>query len=368
MKNTIKKWFVFWITFLFTVWLWIVWYWAWSNLPTVNPEDTLTETIWNNVINKVNDIWARTDWIYNSNWKIWIWTSNPTENLHVNWTIESYYDTALWFKNQFMLKRLKSWVFDGTAMSIDVWQWIWLTNIVAWSKRNYSSKNYEYLWTRWTSRIYAGDWTIQLLVWSWTTWVENSPVTWNQVFYWWQNNTVAIWYNNDIVLSNGYVWIWPKNSQTFLDVNWDIMSNWSNTWYFHTPDDGRTSLYFWRWSNGTIAHYPVEFRGDWQIAAVNVAISSDIRLKKDIKEIDSWLSLVEKLRWVNYYWKDELKEKNKQYWFIAQEVEEVLPDLVKTNSNWYKSINYDWVIPILLKAIQEQQDQIDELKLKLENK
>ena len=59
-----------------------------------------------------------------------------------------------------------------------------------------------------------------------------------------------------------------------------------------------------------------------------------------------------------------------QYGLIAQEVEIVLPELINelqlTEEQAYKSVNYDALIPILIKAIKEQQEQIDELKNQIE--
>jgi hypothetical protein len=58
--------------------------------------------------------------------------------------------------------------------------------------------------------------------------------------------------------------------------------------------------------------------------------------------------------------------------FIAQEVETVLPDLISDYKHEElddaKSVRMGDMIPTLVKAIQEQQTQIDELKAKLESK
>lgn len=82
MKNKINKlkdWVIFWIWVLLVFWVAN----AWVNLWTVNTWDSLTSTIWNDLITKVNDIWARTDWIYNNWWSIWIWTPSPSSKLDV---------------------------------------------------------------------------------------------------------------------------------------------------------------------------------------------------------------------------------------------------------------------------------------------
>ena len=48
--------------------------------------------------------------------------------------------------------------------------------------------------------------------------------------------------------------------------------------------------------------------------------------------------------------------------FIAQELEIIYPELVKTGSNGYKSVDYSKLTPILVEAIKAQQAQIDALK------
>jgi ribonuclease PH len=50
---------------------------------------------------------------------------------------------------------------------------------------------------------------------------------------------------------------------------------------------------------------------------------------------------------------------------IAQEVEEVVPDVVNTNGEGIKSVKYGNLVGVLIEAIKEQQTQIDELKSKI---
>ena len=69
-----------------------------------------------------------------------------------------------------------------------------------------------------------------------------------------------------------------------------------------------------------------------------------------------------KMNPVRYNWKDE-EFSNMQFdkrtnWFIAQEFENIIPELVDTNGDGYKGISYEKMVPVLTKAIQE---------LKLEN-
>jgi hypothetical protein len=70
---------------------------------------------------------------------------------------------------------------------------------------------------------------------------------------------------------------------------------------------------------------------------------------------------------VSFNWrKEEFPEMNfgdgRQIGFIAQEVEEVLPEVVHTDSEGYKSVEYSKVVSVLVEAIKEQQKEIDELK------
>ena len=108
------------------------------------------------------------------------------------------------------------------------------------------------------------------------------------------------------------------------------------------------------------------------------ALTSDQRYKKNITPVTGALEKLSKLNPVNYDWRrDEFKERGfsdrKQWGFIAQEVEKVMPELVHEDMNGYQSLNYVGVIPLLTKAMQEQQTEmekqqkeIDELKAQLE--
>lgn len=104
-------------------------------------------------------------------------------------------------------------------------------------------------------------------------------------------------------------------------------------------------------------------KGD--VVAYQSSNMSDVRLKKDIKPITDALDKVKKLNGVNFTWK---KDNKKSIGFVAQEIEKVLPELVKTTpaiddpEKQYKSVNYSNVVAVLVEAIKDQQKQIDELK------
>ena len=87
---------------------------------------------------------------------------------------------------------------------------------------------------------------------------------------------------------------------------------------------------------------------------------SDSTLKKDIKTIDNALSKVMNLRGVTFRWKDN-REPGNQIGFLAQEVNNVLPELVDGEEG-YMSMKTASVTAVLVNAVQEQQQQINDLQ------
>ena len=109
-----------------------------------------------------------------------------------------------------------------------------------------------------------------------------------------------------------------------------------------------------------------DFRGYNEVIAF---YSSDRRLKDNITPISNALSKVIKLGGYEFDWNDNQKTyEGHDIGVIAQEVEEVFPNLVETRQNGYKAVKYEKLTPLLIEAIkeqnrtiEEQQRQIDEL-------
>ncbi|MHA2028026.1 MAG: tail fiber domain-containing protein [Candidatus Kariarchaeaceae archaeon] len=100
--------------------------------------------------------------------------------------------------------------------------------------------------------------------------------------------------------------------------------------------------------------------------------ASDKRYKSNVKPLLSLLDRVQLLQPVNYSWnKEEYPEKNfsdgKQIGLIAQEVEEIFPELVETNKDGYKSIDYSKLSVLLIQAMKEQQSEIDKQSDEINN-
>lgn len=94
--------------------------------------------------------------------------------------------------------------------------------------------------------------------------------------------------------------------------------------------------------------------------------SSDRRLKDRIVTLRENLAKLLKLRPVSFTWSGGLRKGQGDIGFIAQEVEEVLPVIVSADNEGYKAVDYPRIVPILVGAIQEQQQQIAELKREIE--
>jgi hypothetical protein len=88
--------------------------------------------------------------------------------------------------------------------------------------------------------------------------------------------------------------------------------------------------------------------------------TSDIRFKKDITPLAPVLGKVLQIEGVTYNWRrEDFPERafgeRTEIGFIAQELEKVFPELVNTDKEGYKSVQYSHMVPVLLEAIKEQQ-------------
>jgi hypothetical protein len=95
--------------------------------------------------------------------------------------------------------------------------------------------------------------------------------------------------------------------------------------------------------------------------------TSDARLKKNIEPLSSSLHKIQKLQGVSFDWVDENDKSGTHLGFIAQDVEQVIPEVVFENpADGYKGINYQEIIPMLVESIKEQQAEISLLKKEIE--
>ena len=98
------------------------------------------------------------------------------------------------------------------------------------------------------------------------------------------------------------------------------------------------------------------------VASGDVTAFSDETLKTDINTINDALSTVGKLRGVSYKWKENNKP---SIGVIAQEVEQIIPELVHTSEHdgkEVKSVDYGKMVGVLIEAIKELKAEVEELK------
>ncbi len=103
------------------------------------------------------------------------------------------------------------------------------------------------------------------------------------------------------------------------------------------------------------------------LATGTITENSDRRFKKNFKTIDQALTKVNQLNGYYYDWNttdfpNKAFTDDRQIGFIAQEIETLFPEMVSTDKDGYKSVNYGRMTPVLLEAIKEQQAEIDQLK------
>jgi len=105
---------------------------------------------------------------------------------------------------------------------------------------------------------------------------------------------------------------------------------------------------------------------DGDVVAFSTTTSSDEKLKDNITLVDDALAKVEQLRGVEFDWK---KDGSRSAGVIAQDVEKVLPQAVKTVSDLnseeeYKTVKYDALHALLIEAVKELSARVKELESK----
>ena len=99
--------------------------------------------------------------------------------------------------------------------------------------------------------------------------------------------------------------------------------------------------------------------------------TSDARLKENVKTIEDPITMIDQIRGVYFDWTDEHIEsrggedgyfvRKHDIGVIAQEIEQILPEIVATRENGFKAVKYEKIVPLLIEAIKAQQKQINQL-------
>ena len=114
---------------------------------------------------------------------------------------------------------------------------------------------------------------------------------------------------------------------------------------------------------GTAGEFRVKGDGDAENTNNSYGAISDERLKENIADATPKL---EKLKQVQVKTFNLIDHDLKQIGVIAQDLESVFPSLVKDNDDGYKTVKYSVFVPILIKAIQELEQQVADLTQRLD--
>ena len=137
---------------------------------------------------------------------------------------------------------------------------------------------------------------------------------------------------------------------------------------------------------GTMSSHPIQFMTGGQTRGqvndkgvlhmsgdiVGYYSFSDRRLKTNVKPLENNLEKVLAMHPVSYQWKEGDRKGSTDIGLIAQEVEEIVPEVVReqerlegSSTKTYKTVDYEHLVSVLIGAVKEQQEQINELKSKM---
>lgn len=127
-----------------------------------------------------------------------------------------------------------------------------------------------------------------------------------------------------------------------------------------------TSYQHFMWFSGTGGSKKsiMKLNNSGELLATSFNRWSDESLKENIEDLNNPLSLITSLRGVTYQFKDR-KSRKSNIGLIAQEVEKIVPEIVNTEKNGLKSIDYTALIPLLIESVKIQQKTIEVLKKEL---
>jgi hypothetical protein len=168
--------------------------------------------------------------------------------------------------------------------------------------------------------------------------------------------------------SSGYVGINTTTPASRLDVNGDIKSSGASAGLFmsNRASVGQT---FGFYSSTNMYVYTTVYGavGEFNMSNGVYSALSDVNKKKDFEDSTIGLKAILDLRPTLFRMKSDNEDAEKQLGFIAQEVKELIPQAYVENGEFI-GLNFNPIVAALVKAVQEQQAQIEELKELIKNK
>jgi hypothetical protein len=145
---------------------------------------------------------------------------------------------------------------------------------------------------------------------------------------------------------------YPNFTISSTDTNTD-----TNTTY--TAGNGLTLT-------GTVFKMSGTYTGDFTATGDITAFgTSDERLKTNISVIDSALDKINKISGYTFNWNELAEDKDqtlREAGVLAQEIEEVLPEVTTTREDGYKAVRYEKLVPLLIEAIKELSEKVERLE------
>ena len=135
-----------------------------------------------------------------------------------------------------------------------------------------------------------------------------------------------------------------------------------------TSSANGTKIEFWTTNNNQTSHSPkvtIEHNGDLSTVGDIIAFNtSDMTLKQDVEPIKNALETLCQLDGIRFAW-NQLSGKSQDIKVLglpAQQVNELLPEAVRRKPSGYLGVDYDQLIPVLVEAIKDLKQQVDDLK------
>jgi hypothetical protein len=165
-----------------------------------------------------------------------------------------------------------------------------------------------------------------------------------------------------------------KTSSDLNTAGFHVISSgtYAGTVYSGITGSTAATTYHLRDTTNNAWKFYVENSGTVKATVTSISGLSDERLKENIKDLETGLTEVMSLKPRRFDWKEgEGSNKKNVAGFVAQEVETVLPDVIEDfmhdDLDDAKSVRMGDMVPTLVKAMQEQQTLIEDLKSRLDN-
>jgi hypothetical protein len=197
-------------------------------------------------------------------------------------------------------------------------------------------------------------------------------------------NVLKITEERNIIIGDSLITADERKYRMVLNTKFDSMALLIDAKY---DSSSYNNVEVSRVNQSTVRNWTVEFndettffvRGDGHVNCYQLNTYSDERLKENIEDLNNSKNNLSLLRGVSYNFKQsdpydsninstdlQLISEKKYFGFIAQEVEQIFPELVDTDpETGIKSMNYIGVVPILVEAFKELSFKVDSLEDKL---